>query len=74
MQLGRTLQYPGEDLDAYFKHFHERALDYYDLVAEDMLVDVCLHGMIEGYHVHLEMFSFSYVSRLKEAKERLTNP
>lgn len=39
-------QYQGKDLDAYVKSFHEKALGCCNLVADDMVVDVCLHGMI----------------------------
>lgn len=40
-------QYPREVLDAYMKRFHEKASDWCNLVAEDVLVDICIHGMIE---------------------------
>lgn len=54
-------------MDAYVKHFHERALDCCDLVAEDVLVDICLHGMREDYHVHLNIVHLSLFLRLIEA-------
>lgn len=37
-EVGWTCQYSGEDLDAYVKKFQEKALDYYNPVAEDVLV------------------------------------
>lgn len=45
-ELGRTRPYPREDLDASTERFHEKALDYYDPVADDVLIDGCFHGMI----------------------------
>lgn len=48
--LGRTRKYLREDVNAYMKRFHERALDYCDPVVEDVLVDACLHGITEEYH------------------------
>lgn len=36
-------------MNAYLRRFHERAIDYCDLVAEVILVDVCLYGMIEEF-------------------------
>lgn len=65
-ELGQTRQYPGEGLDVYIKHFHEKALDYYDTVLKDVLVDVCFHGMIEDYQVYIANLSFLF-SRLMEA-------
>lgn len=46
-------QYTGEDLDGYVKTFHGKALDYYYLMTEDVLVDVRLY-LIEDYKVFLE--------------------
>lgn len=48
------------DLDMYVKRFHEKALDYYDPVAKEVLVNVCLHGVFEEYRIFLENLSFSY--------------
>lgn len=45
-------------------------MDYCDQVIEDVLVDICLHGMIEEYHLHLENLSFASFSRLMEAARR----
>lgn len=47
-ELGRMFHYPMEDSNAYVKRFHEKKMDYYDSVIEDVLVDVCLHQMIEN--------------------------
>lgn len=71
-ELGRTRQHPGEDLDMYVRRLHERALDYYDLVAGEVLVEVCLHSMMEEYSLFLESLSFSFISKLMEAT-RCTN-
>lgn len=46
------------NLDAYTRRFHERALDYCDLMAKDVLVDVCIHDMME----EIENLSFSSFS------------
>lgn len=63
-------QYPRENLDAYVKLFHVRALNYYDLVIEDVLLDACLRGTIEDYRIYLENLSPSPFSRLMEAVRR----
>lgn len=47
-------QYPGVDLDVYVKRFNEKALDGYDPVAKDVLVDIFLHKMIEDYQIYPE--------------------
>lgn len=39
-------QDPKEDLDAYVRRFHDKALVCCNPMAEHMLVDVYLHGMI----------------------------
>lgn len=41
-KLGQTCQYPGEELDAYIRRFYEKAMDYYDPMSGDVVVDVCL--------------------------------
>lgn len=46
-----------EDLDAYVICFRESAFNCYDPVAEDVLVDICLHGVIEDYPVYLKSLS-----------------
>lgn len=38
--------------------FLDKALDCYDLVAEDVLVTVCLNGMSKDYRTHLENLKF----------------
>lgn len=58
VNLGMTNQYPGEDLDVYVKKFYQRTMDCSDPVVEEVLVDVCLHGMLEGYRAFLENLSF----------------
>lgn len=68
-ELGRMYQYPREDLDAYVKKFYENALDFCDLVADDVLVDVCLHDMIEEYIVYLENLSFSSFFQVNGGRE-----
>lgn len=46
-KLGRTRQYPDMTCMRMWKKFHKRVLDCYELVLDDILVDVCFHGMIE---------------------------
>lgn len=55
VELALTRQYPGEDLNVYMKRFYEKALNYCDSVAKDVLAD----SMIEDYRVYLESLSFS---------------
>lgn len=62
----------GEDLDLYVKRFHNKALDCINLVDEEVLVNVCLHGMNEEYRVFLENLTFSSFSKLMKAA-RQTN-
>lgn len=38
--------------------FHEKALDYCDTVDDETMVNVCLHGMVNEYHVFLENLMF----------------
>lgn len=47
-----------EDLDTNIRRFHDRALDCYDHIEQKMLVDICLCGMIEDYHIFLEILPF----------------
>lgn len=63
---------PREDLDIYVKRSRDKALDYYDPVKERMLVDICLHGMLEEYRIFLENIFVSSFSKIIEAA-RLTN-
>lgn len=41
VELDWTSQYSVEDLDMYIKRFHEKALDCYDSVDEEVLFNVC---------------------------------
>lgn len=66
-ELRRTHQYLGEDLDAYVKRFHKKALESCGLELEEVLVDLCLHGMTKEYKIFLENLSCSSFSRLMEA-------
>lgn len=59
-KLGRTRRHPRVDLNAYVMRFHERALDCCNLMAEEVIVDVCFHGMLEEYCIFLEMFSIFF--------------
>lgn len=58
-------------MDAYVNYFHERALDCCDPVAEDVLVDICLHDMREENHVHLKYCSSTTFSQLMEDAEQI---
>lgn len=70
VELGRTREYLVEDLDLYMRRFHERAIICYDPVAEEALFDVCLHGVIQEYHVFLENLSFPSFSKLMDVARR----
>lgn len=39
--LGRTRQFPGEDLDLHVRRFQEKALDCCDAVDEETMIDIC---------------------------------
>lgn len=52
------------------KRFHKKALDCRDPVAEDMLVEVCLQGMIENYMIFSENLSFPFLLLLMETARR----
>lgn len=51
------------------------------LVAKDIFVDICLHGMMEDYHVHLENLFFcssflwlmKSVRRMNESVRRIAS-
>lgn len=62
-ELGRSRQYAAKDLDLYVKRFHDRALDCVDPVDEEVLVNVCLHGMNDEYRVFLENLTFPSFSK-----------
>lgn len=70
--MGRTRQYPGKYLDLCVKRFHEKALDCCGLIEEEVLVNVCLHGINDEYRVFLENLTFPSFSKLMEAA-RQTN-
>lgn len=57
-EFGRTRQYLGEDLYSYVLKFKGKALDCCHLVAKDVLVDVCLYGMIEEYSIYKKICLF----------------
>lgn len=44
VKVGQTHRHLREDMYAYVRRFHDRALDSSDPVTEDVLFDVCLHG------------------------------
>lgn len=46
-------------MDLYAKRFNEKALNYVDLVDEEVLVNVCLHDMNDKYRVFMENLTFS---------------
>lgn len=46
VKLGRTRQFLGKDLDLYVKRFHEKAFNCRNANDEEIMVDVCLHGMV----------------------------
>lgn len=58
VKLGRTRQSSGKDLDFYMRRFYEKALDCSPM-EEKVLVNFCLHGMLEEYTILLENLSFS---------------
>lgn len=64
-KLSLRCQYLGKEMDAYMNRFHEKALYCCNPVAEDLVVEVCVHGMIEDCRIYLENLSFSYFSRLR---------
>lgn len=44
-------------------------MDYCDPVNEEILVDVCIHGMTEEYKVFLKNLSFPSFSKLMEERD-----
>lgn len=51
------------------RSFHERARYYYDPADEEVPLNICLHCMLEQYHIFLETRHF-LLSRLMEASRR----
>lgn len=45
-------------------------MEHRDPVAKNVLVDVCLHGMIEEYRVHLKNLFCASFSQLREATKK----
>lgn len=54
-ERGRPHQYQGDDLDTYLKRCHCKALNCCDPIAEDVLVDVFPHKMIDDYWSYLKI-------------------
>lgn len=52
----------------YVKIFLVEVLDCCGSVAKDMLVDVCIHGIVEDYIIYIENLSFSSFFRLRELR------
>lgn len=65
--LGLTHNFFGKDLALFAERFHERALDYYDAVDEETMVDVYLPGMANDYRVFFENLMVPSSSKLMEA-------
>lgn len=59
VELDKSRQYLGEDLDVYVRRFHEKALDYYNLLEEEIFINVFLPGMMEEYRILLEAPDFT---------------
>lgn len=59
-ELGKSRWCSSKDLDLYVKKFYEEELDCCDPVDEEVLVNVCLHGMVDEYPVHVEYVSFPF--------------
>lgn len=64
----RTCLYLGEDLDAYVKIFQNKTPDFYDPVAKDVLVNICLHGMIDTTWFIKETYHFSLLRLMKVSR------
>lgn len=58
VELSRTRQHPGKNLDAYIQRFHKKAVGCYNAVVEELLVDVCLLGVMEENRIFLEFVFF----------------
>lgn len=54
VELRRSGQYPGKDLNLYVRRFNGKALYYCDPVDEETLVNVFLHSMVDEYNVFIE--------------------
>lgn len=55
-ELGSTIEYPGEDLDPHAKRFHGKELACGDPVDKEVLINGYLYGMVNDYHVFLDIF------------------
>lgn len=49
------------------KRFHDKALDCVNPVEEEILINVCLHGINDEYRVFLEDLTFLSFSKLMKA-------
>lgn len=57
-------------MDLYVRRIQEKTLDCCNTVDEEVLVNACLHGMLDEYHVYLENLSFLSFFMLMEAARR----
>lgn len=69
-ELCQTRQHLGNDLDAYVRRFHEKAMDRCDSVAEEVLSNIWFHSMVNKYITFLENLSFLSFSVLMEVGRR----
>lgn len=70
-EFGRRRQYPGEALDLYVRRFMKKHWIVV-IMDEEVLMNVCLHGMMDKCRVFLENVSLSSFSKLMKAT-RQTN-
>lgn len=67
IELFHARQYSNKGLGVYLIRFHKKALDCCDSLDEELVVNVCSHGMAEEYRIFLENLSFSSFSKLMNA-------
>ena len=59
-----------EGLLEYICKFKDLSLQCYDPVEEEIMVDVCISGILYEYHPYLENLQISNFTRLVEASRR----
>ena len=71
ISLSREAQGDMESLLRYVDRFRDRAMECHDNTSEEDLVQLCIHGMIRDYRVHLINHSFKTFSDLLVAARNL---
>ena len=71
VSLSREVQGDNENLVKYVDRFRDRAMECHDNTSEENLVQLCIHGMLRDYRIHLINLSLPAFSDLMVAARNL---